>query len=375
MKRFLFALAFVTLATTVASAFQTDSSSPATGEIPPIRNYTKVNADFCTAGQPRPEHFAKLKAEGIKTVLNLRPPTEHRAAEEEEQVKQAGMNYLNIPVVYATPNEAQVAEFLKFTDDKNNRPIFVHCAAAIRASAFFMIRRVLRDGLTLEKAEAEATKLGLVNAPHWTEFVHSYIAKNQSPKEAQKAGAKKKMNKEIATLGGGCFWCVEAVYKELRGVDKVVSGYSGGHVVNPNYKQVTMGDTGHAEVIQVHFDPAVITFKELLEVFFTVHDPTTLNRQGADVGTQYRSAIYFQSDEQKATAAEVIQQINDAKIWNNPIVTEVTRLEKFYQAEDYHQNYFELNPEQGYCRVVIAPKVTKFRKMFLSKLKKAPAAH
>ena len=371
MKRLLFALAFVTLATTIACAFQTDSASPATGEVPPIRNFTKVNADFCTAGQPRPEHFAKLKADGIKTVLNLRPPGEHRAAEEEEAVKQAGMKYVNIPVVYATPNEDQATEFLKITDDKSLRPIFIHCAAAIRASAFFMIRRVLRDGWTVEKAEAEAKQLGLVNAPHWTEFVHNYIAKNQ-PK---KAGAKKKMNKEIATIAGGCFWCVEAVYKELRGVDKVVSGYSGGHVVNPSYKQVTMGDTGHAEAIQVHFDPAVITFKELLEVFFTVHDPTTLNRQGADVGTQYRSAIYFHTDEQKATAAEVIQQINEAKIWNDKIVTEVTRFERFYEAEDYHQNYFELNPEQGYCRIVIAPKVAKFRKMFLSKLKKAPAAH
>ena len=370
MKQLFFAFALVALTTTIACAFQNDKSTD-TPEVPPIRNFTKISADFCTAGQPRPEHFAKLKAEGIMTVLNLRPPGEHRAAEEEEAVKQAGLKYVNLPVVYGTPNEDQVAEFLKITDDKNNRPIFIHCAAAIRASAFFMIRRVLRDGWTIEKAEAEATKLGLVNAPHWTEFVHDYIAKNQP----QKAGAKKKMNKEIATIAGGCFWCVEAVYKELRGVDKVVSGYSGGHVVNPSYKQVTMGDTGHAEAIQVHFDPAVITFKELLEVFFTVHDPTTLNRQGADVGTQYRSAIYFHTDEQKATAAEVIQQINDAKIWDNQIVTEVTRFEKFYEAEDYHQNYFELNPEQGYCRIVIAPKVAKFRKMFLSKLKKAPAAH
>ena len=195
MKRLMTLLAFVFVA--ALSAFA--QTAPETTEAPPIRNYTKVNADFCTAGQPRPEHFAKLKADGIKTVLNLRPPSEHRAAEEEEQVKLAGLKYINIPVVYGTPNEDQVAEFLKITDDKSIRPVFIHCAAAIRASAFFMIRRVLRDGWTIEKAEAEATQLGLVNAPHWTEFVHAYIAKNQP----QNAGVKKKMNKEIATLAGG----------------------------------------------------------------------------------------------------------------------------------------------------------------------------
>jgi peptide-methionine (S)-S-oxide reductase len=363
------------LMTILFSMFLTAYGFQTPDEIPPIRNFTKINQDFCTAGQPRPEHFAKLKADGIKTVLNLRPAGEHRAAEEEEAVKQAGLRYINIPVVYGTPNEEQVAEFLKITDDASLRPMLIHCTAAIRASAFFMIRRVLRDGIPLEKAEEDAKKNGLVNAPHWTEFVHAYIAKHQATQGKGKEGGKKKMTKEITTLGGGCFWCVEAVFKELKGVDKVVSGYSGGHVTNPSYKQVTTGQTGHAEVIQVHFDPSVITYKELLEVFFTVHDPTTLNQQGADIGTQYRSAIFYHSPEQQATAQEVLKQIDEAKIWNRPIVTEITRFEKFYEAEDYHQNYFELNPEQGYCRVVIAPKVAKFRKMYLSKLKKAPAAH
>jgi peptide-methionine (S)-S-oxide reductase len=177
--------------------------------------------------------------------------------------------------------------------------------------------------------------------------------------------------KEVATLGGGCFWCLEAVYDELEGVEDVVSGYTGGKVVNPNYQQVCTGSTGHAEVIQLTFDPALVSFKEILEVFFTIHDPTTLNRQGADVGTQYRSAIYYHSPEQKATAEQVIAEINAAHIWDAPIVTEVTAAETFYPAEDYHQEYFARNPGQGYCRVVIAPKVAKFRQKYLSRLKSA----
>jgi peptide-methionine (S)-S-oxide reductase len=177
--------------------------------------------------------------------------------------------------------------------------------------------------------------------------------------------------KEVATLGGGCFWCLEAVYDELEGVEDVVSGYTGGKVVNPNYQQVCTGSTGHAEVIQLTFDPALVSFKEILEVFFTIHDPTTLNRQGADVGTQYRSAIYYHSPEQKATAEQVIAEINAAHIWDAPIVTEVTAAEAFYPAEDYHQEYFARNPGQGYCRVVIAPKVAKFRQKYLSRLKSA----
>ena len=176
-------------------------------------------------------------------------------------------------------------------------------------------------------------------------------------------------NTEITTLGGGCFWCLEAVYDQLEGVLDVVSGYAGGHVQNPDYKSVCKGTTGHAEVVQITFDPQVITFKEILEVFFTIHDPTTLNRQGADVGTQYRSAIFYQSEEQKRTAEQVIIEFESEKVWPNPIVTEVTGLDKFYPAEDYRQEYFQRNPYQGYCQVVIAPKVGKFRKKFTHRLK------
>jgi peptide-methionine (S)-S-oxide reductase len=175
---------------------------------------------------------------------------------------------------------------------------------------------------------------------------------------------------EVATLGGGCFWCLEAVYDELQGVEHVESGYAGGQVVNPTYEQVCSGRTGHAEVVQVTFDPAIVSFKEILEIFFTIHDPTTLNRQGADVGPQYRSAIFYHSPEQKVTAEQVINEINAAHIWDAPIVTEVSSLETFYLAEDYHQEYFQRNPGQGYCRVIIAPKVAKFRQKYLSRLKK-----
>lgn len=175
---------------------------------------------------------------------------------------------------------------------------------------------------------------------------------------------------EIATLGGGCFWCLEAVYDRLKGVSSVESGYMGGHIDNPTYKQVCNGNTGHAEVVQVAFDPNEVSFRELLEVFFTIHDPTTPNRQGADVGTQYRSAIFYHSPEQKETAEQVIREFEDEKVWNNPIVTEVVPREIFYVAEDYHQEYYENNPYQPYCMAVVAPKVNKFRKKFIEKLKK-----
>jgi peptide-methionine (S)-S-oxide reductase len=174
---------------------------------------------------------------------------------------------------------------------------------------------------------------------------------------------------EIATLAGGCFWCLEAVYDELRGVVDVTSGYAGGHVPNPSYQQVCGGDTGHAEVVRIAFDPSKISYREILEVFFTIHDPTTLNRQGADVGTQYRSAIFYHSDEQKGIAEEVIAEIAASGIWKNPIVTELKPAPDFYPAEDYHQEYFARNPNQGYCQVVVAPKVAKFRSKFLSKLR------
>jgi peptide-methionine (S)-S-oxide reductase len=176
-------------------------------------------------------------------------------------------------------------------------------------------------------------------------------------------------NKEVATLAGGCFWCLEAVYKELRGVESVVSGYAGGHVPRPTYRQVCEGTTGHAEVVQVTFDPREVTFRELLEVFFTIHDPTTPNRQGADVGTQYRSAIFYHTPEQRETAEQVIAELTAAGVWDAPIVTQVAPLTNFYPAEDYHQDYFENNPAQPYCRAVVAPKVAKFRKHFLEKLK------
>ena len=173
-----------------------------------------------------------------------------------------------------------------------------------------------------------------------------------------------------ATLAGGCFWCLEAVYVELRGVSKVVSGYAGGSVRNPSYREVCGGRTGHAEVVQVTFDPGVVSYRELLEVFFTIHDPTTLNRQGADVGTQYRSAIFYHDEEQRQTATAVIGEITAAKLWPNPIVTQVAPLDLFYPAEDYHQDYFANNPMQPYCQVVVAPKVAKFRKHYFEKLKK-----
>lgn len=174
---------------------------------------------------------------------------------------------------------------------------------------------------------------------------------------------------ETATLGGGCFWCLEAVYDQLRGVVDVVSGYAGGAVARPSYEQVCTGRTGHAEVVQITFDTSV-TFRQILEVFFTVHDPTTLNRQGADVGTQYRSAIFYHSPEQKATAEQVIAEMTAARVWPSTIVTQLVPFEAFYPAEDYHQEYFARNPQQGYCQVVVAPKVAKFRKQYMDRLKK-----
>lgn len=177
------------------------------------------------------------------------------------------------------------------------------------------------------------------------------------------------MAQEVATLGGGCFWCLEAVYDELKGVTDVLSGYAGGAQPNPSYQAVCTGTTGHAEVVQVTFDNSVISYSDVLDVFFSIHDPTTLNRQGADVGTQYRSAIYYHSPEQKLIAEQKIAEVNAAQIYHNPIVTEVTAAPTFYEAEAYHQEYFARNPHQGYCQAVIAPKVSKFRKQHLDRLK------
>jgi peptide-methionine (S)-S-oxide reductase len=180
----------------------------------------------------------------------------------------------------------------------------------------------------------------------------------------------KNQSLEVATLAGGCFWCLEAVYDELKGVTDVISGYSGGRVTNPSYEAVCSGETGHAETVQVTFDPQLISFRQLLEVFFTIHDPTTLNRQGADVGTQYRSAIFYHDPVQKATAEQVIHDLELQQIWGKPIVTELIQYTVFHPAEEYHQEYFKRNPYQGYCMAIIAPKVAKFRHKYLEMLKK-----
>jgi len=176
-------------------------------------------------------------------------------------------------------------------------------------------------------------------------------------------------NMEIADLGGGCFWCLEAVYDELEGVQQVVSGYEGGQLDNPTYKQICTGNTGHAEIVRVTFDPTVVSFDEILRVFFTIHDPTTLNRQGADRGTQYRSVIFYHDQAQKETAEKMIAELNAAAIWSNPIVTEVTPAQAFYPAEDYHQDYYVNNSYQPYCQVVINPKLAKFRQKYATRLK------
>jgi len=175
------------------------------------------------------------------------------------------------------------------------------------------------------------------------------------------------MATDIATLGGGCFWCLEAVYQQVKGVQAVESGYTGGQVQDPTYEQVCEGTTGHAEVVRVTFDPDIIGYRELLEIFFTIHDPTTVNRQGNDVGSQYRSAIYFHSPQQQGIARQVIAEM--ANVWDAPIVTELSPAETYYKAEGYHQNYFRQNPLQGYCAFVVAPKVAKFRKTFSDRIK------
>lgn len=174
---------------------------------------------------------------------------------------------------------------------------------------------------------------------------------------------------ETITLGGGCFWCVEAVFDDLRGVEDVISGYMGGHGADPTYEEICTGSTGHAEVIQVSFDPAVISLRGILEVFFAVHNPTTLNRQGNDVGTQYRSAIFYHTAEQRAVAEQVIQSVGGGKVWDDPLVTEVVPASTFYAAEDYHQEFFKRNPHQGYCMAIVSPKLSKFRKNFTKLLK------
>jgi len=176
--------------------------------------------------------------------------------------------------------------------------------------------------------------------------------------------------REVATLGGGCFWCLDGIFRDLKGVERVESGYAGGYTKNPSYREVCSGTTGHAEVVQVTFDPSIISYRDLLGVFFTIHDPTTLDRQGADVGTQYRSVILYHSEAQHRTADEVIADLSERGVWDNPIVTQIEPFQAFYPAEDYHQDYFAQNPDQPYCQIVIAPKVSKFRKTYLDRLKK-----
>jgi len=174
---------------------------------------------------------------------------------------------------------------------------------------------------------------------------------------------------EAATLAGGCFWCLEAIFSHMKGVERVIPGYAGGSTIDPTYEQVCTGNTGHAEAVQVTFDPTVVSFKDLLEIFFSMHDPTTMNRQGADVGTQYRSAIFYHTEEQKTVAEKIINEITEAKVWDAPIVTQVTPFEGFYPAEEYHRDYFRRNRQQPYCRAVIAPKLSKFRQHYADRLK------
>lgn len=188
--------------------------------------------------------------------------------------------------------------------------------------------------------------------------------------QAQTNSQNKMKELETATLGSGCFWCTEAFFLRVKGIESVVSGYSGGKVKNPTYREVTTGLTGHAEVVQIKFDPTVITYAEVLEIFWNTHDPTTLNKQGADEGTQYRSAVFYHTEEQKKTAEAYKMQLDKSGVYKKPIVTEITPFKEFYVAEDYHQNYYALNPNQGYCQYVIRPKVEKFNKQFAAKLKK-----
>lgn len=198
----------------------------------------------------------------------------------------------------------------------------------------------------------------------------SACAQNQPTKQnINKTNMTLQNDTASATFGAGCFWCVEAVFQQLQGVDTVISGYCGGNVPNPTYREVCYGKTGHAEVCRIVYNPKIISYRELLQAFFTSHDPTTLNQQGADIGTQYRSVIFYHNDAQKAEADKVISELTAAKVFDNPIVTEVSPLQTFYVAEDYHQNYYNLNGEEGYCRIVIKPKLEKFRKVFKDKLK------
>ena len=206
--------------------------------------------------------------------------------------------------------------------------------------------------------------------PFFATLPAPYLGLLTDESDALESATKVPAGNAIATLAGGCFWCLEAVYDGMKGVSSVESGYMGGKAANPTYEQVCGGDTGHAEVVRITFDPAMVSFKELLEVFFVIHDPTTLNRQGNDAGTQYRSAVFYHTPQQKADAEEVIARLGAAELWSDPIVTELAPATTFYMAEGYHQEYFARNPRQPYCQAVVVPKVAKFRKHFLEKLRK-----
>lgn len=205
--------------------------------------------------------------------------------------------------------------------------------------------------------------LMMITPMHTSQILFSHNAGTQSQNTSDPDKTQSQQT-ELATFGAGCFWCVEAIYQRVSGVMDIESGYAGGHVINPTYKQVTTGRTGHAEVVRITFRPDIISFEELLEVFWHTHDPTTLNRQGADVGTQYRSAIFYHNEEQKQIAEASLKKTDESDLWDDPIVTEITELSNYSTAEDYHQNYFNNNPNAGYCSIVIAPKVQKFKKKF-----------
>jgi len=233
-----------------------------------------------------------------------------------------------------------------------------------------MMRHELLAGIALLALAMGCERASSQRIPAATNAVNNNYQKSESINMAADARPATKSDKlETATFGSGCFWCTEAVFQNLKGVESVVSGYSGGEVPNPTYEAVCSGATGHAEVIQVTYDPAVVSFDELLKVFWQTHDPTTPNQQGHDVGTQYRSAVFYHTDEQRKIAEQYKAQLDSSKAFAKPIVTEITKFKNFYPAEKYHQNYFNLNPSQSYCQFVIRPKVEKFKKEFSEKLK------
>jgi peptide-methionine (S)-S-oxide reductase len=234
----------------------------------------------------------------------------------------------------------------------------------------YLTRRSLLIGIILGGAAVILAGCSPISASETTDKTKKKVTGTKKKMELPKTEVKVPEGKEIATLANGCFWCTEAIFQDVKGVDKVVSGYSGGHVVKPSYEEVCGKKTGHAEGLQITFDPKIVSFKQLLEIFFTTHDPTTPNQQGADVGPQYRSAIFYHTPEQKETAEEVIKEFDAKKLYDKPIVTEVTAFSNFYAAEGYHQGYFNNNGFQPYCRVVIQPKVAKFREKWKHLLKR-----